>query len=594
MADLVPATPDGAMVPAGALPAANGSILSPLTDPAGGPVLTRLSAFTAQPAVRRVLPAFVGMAAVGGALLAWSAMSPDPQRTLYTQLGDSERASVAAALDQAAIAYHIDNTTGALTVAEGDFYRARMLVASDGALATPETGAQMLDNLPMGASRTLEGERLRAAREADLQMTIREIDGVESVRVHLAEGEKSVFVRDNVPPSASVMVRLARGRSLSDGQVSAIVNLVAASVPGLLPDAVRVVDQHGRLLSEGGGMDSDRLDLQARMEAKLREQVSQLLRPVLGEGNFTSEIQVDLNMDEVTRARESYDKDGVVRQESQAQSQSTGTTPAVGVPGVLANTPPPAAQAQPGAPQGTQPQPGQTPPTNGESSSTRTYELGREVSVANSAPGSIKRLSVAVAISADALKNAKAQDISDIEALVSAAVGADPQRGDVVKVVKRGFEPVSEEALPFYETGWFAMLVRNGAAVLAVLLVLLIGVRPMVKALRGDKAKPAKDKKAKKGKKASAEDDDDDDDEDADATAAVSGEEAAPAALPHRPAIPGIGEEIEALSRAELLTRQVSLAQRLVSEKPDSAVAALRQMLNEPPEEDDDDQQEAA
>lgn len=604
MADLVPAAPEGALVPAGGLPAPTGSILSPLTDPAGGPVLTRLSAFTAQPAVKRMLPAFVGLSAVGGALLAWSAMAPDPQRTLYTQLDDGERASVAAALDTAAIPYHIDNTTGALTVAEADFYRARMLVASDGAIASPETGAQMLDSLLMGASRTLEGERLRAAREADLQMTIREIDGVESVRVHLAEGEKSVFVRDNVPPSASVMVRLARGRNLSESQVSAIVNLVAASVPGLSPDAVRVVDQHGRLLSEGGGMDSDRLDLQARMEAKLREQVSQLLLPVLGEGNFTSEIQVDLNMDEVTRARESYDKDGVVRQETQAQSQSTGSAPAVGVPGVLANTPPPATQAQPGAPQGTQPQTGQTPPTNGESSSSRTFELGREVSVANSAPGSVKRLSVAVAISAEAMKNAKAQDIADIEALVSAAVGADPQRGDVVKVVKRGFEPASEEALPFYETSWFAMLVRNGAAVLAVLLVLLIGVRPMVKALRGDKTKPAKDKKARKGKKSR----DDEDETDETLAENAGGEDTArqigPDGQPllqsgsqapsYRPEIPGTGEQIAELSRAELLTRQVSLAQRLVSEKPDSAVQALRQMLNELPDESNETQQEAA
>jgi type III secretory pathway lipoprotein EscJ len=107
-----------------------------------------------------------------------------------------------------------------------------------------------LDSLPLGASRTLEGERLRAARQGELEMTIKQIDGVESVRVHLAEASKSVFVRDDAPPTASVMVRMAKGRKLADGQVSAIVNLVAGSVPGLSPDAVRVVDQHGRLLSD--------------------------------------------------------------------------------------------------------------------------------------------------------------------------------------------------------------------------------------------------------------------------------------------------------------------------------------------------------
>ena len=572
MADLVPAPAGGAQLPAAP------SLFAPFTDPAGGPVLTRLSAFTTQPAVRKVLPVFVGLAAIGAALLTWSAMAPDPQRVLYAQLGDSERASVAAALDQAAIDYRIDNSTGALTVAEGDFYRARMLVASDGALAVPESGAQMLDSLPMGASRTLEGERLRAAREADLQMTIREIDGVEGVRVHLAAGEKSVFVRDNVPPSASVMVRLARGRSLTDGQVSAVVNLVAGSVPGLSPDAVRVIDQHGRLLSQlGQGVDSDRLDLQARMEAKLREQVAQLLSPMLGEGNFTSEIQVDLNMDEVTSARESYDKDGVVRSETQQQSQSSTGGAAVGVPGVLANTPPPQTQAQPGAPQGTpgQAQGAQTPPpTNGESSSSRTYELGREVSVSNTGPGRVQRLSVAVAISAEAMKGANQQQIADLEALVSAAVGANPQRGDVVKVITRAFEVAPETALPFYETSWFAMLVRNAAAVIAVLLVLLLGVRPMVKAVRSDKVKGAKGKKGKKAKGAA---------EDEDEPAALE----APAIPAERPVIPGTEKEEEYVPRAELLNRQITLARGLVAENPGGAVQALRQMLNHMPTEDE-------
>ncbi|MCJ2186850.1 flagellar basal-body MS-ring/collar protein FliF [Novosphingobium beihaiensis] len=599
MSDLVPATPDGA---SGAGIPAPASMFAPLMDPAGGSVLTRLSAFTAQPSIKKILPAFVGLSAIGGALLAWSALSPDPQRTLYSQLDDSDRAGVAAALDQASINYHIDNSTGAITVADSDYYKARMLVASNGALATPASGDEMLDKMPMGASRTLEGERMRSAREHDLQLTIGEIDGVGSVRVHLAEGEKSVFVRDNVAPTASVMVRMKSGRQLSSSQVSAIVNLVAGSVPGLSPDAVRVVDQHGRLLSDSSsGVDSDRLDLQARMESKLREQVSQLLRPVLGEGNFTSEIQVDLDMSEVTAARESYDKDGVVRSESEQQSKTTGASQApVGVPGVLSNTPPAATQAAPAAPQGTQPQPAATPPTSGESSSTRTYELGREVSVSSNGPGSIKRLSVAVAISADAMKGSKPQDIKDLEALVSAAVGADPRRGDQVKIMTRSFEPVSEETLPFYETSWFAMLVRNGAAVLAVLLVLLLGVRPVIKALRGDK--PAKDKKAKKSKKGASDEDDDEDGENAESEGQQPGGaeglgpdgQPATASLIHPNSLLGAeGVEIE-MHRSDLLTRQLDLAQRLVSEQPASAVAALRQMLHEPPADEDEAKQEAA
>lgn len=533
---------------------------SPLSE---GSVLTRLSSMTQQPAVRKMLPVFIGLSAIGGAALTWSLMAPTPQRVLYAQLDDSERAGVAGALDGAQIAYRIDNQTGALTVSEADYYKARMLVAQDGALSTPESGDAMLEKLPMGASRTLEGQRLRSAREHDLQLTIGQIDGVEAVRVHLAEAERSVFVRDNVAPTASVMVRLRSGRNLSQSQVAAIVNLVAGSVPGLSPDAVRVVDQHGQLLSEGGNADNDRLDMQSRLEGKLREQVSALLTPMLGEGRFTTETQVELNMDQVTAARESYDKDGVVRTEQQQQSQTTGAGQAGGVPGVLSNTPPPATQAVPGAPQGTPtgaPGAPGAPPQNGESSSSKTYELGRQVSVSETGPGGIKRLTVAVAISADALKGAKAQEIQDLQALVSAAVGADTARGDTVKIVTRAFSPVAVEETPFYETDWFAMIVRNGAAVLAVLLVLLLGVRPMVGAMRGGKPK--------KGRKGEVQLDD-----------SLPTTTAALTARPEIGDIEGVAVEI---SRAELLARQLEIAQRLVAEKPDSAVIALRQMLSPP------------
>lgn len=579
MADLVPAP--AAYAGTAQLPA-TGSLFAPFTDRSGGSVLTRLGTFTAQPGVKKMLPAFIGLAAIGGALLAWATLAPSPQRVLYAQLDDSDRAGVAAALEQAGIGYRIDNQTGALTVGEGDFYKARMLVASDGALAAPESGDQMLDKLPMGASRTLEGERLRSAREHDLQLTIGEIDGVESVRVHVAAGEKSVFVRDNVAPTASVMVRLKAGRQLSASQVSAIVNLVASSVPGLSPDAVKVVDQHGQLLSQGGGAEADRIDLQSRLESKIREQVSGLLAPVLGPDNFTTEAQVALDMDDVTSARESYDKDGAVRSETQEQSQSTGSGPAAGVPGVLSNTPPPATQARPGPPQGTQPSPTATPPTNGETSSSRTYELGRQVSVANTRPGGIKRISVAVAIKADAMKGARAQDVQDIQSLVSAAVGADQQRGDQVKVVMRKFEPVGESATPFYEAPWFAMVVRNGAALLAVLMVLLLGVRPLIRAMRGDKPAPKK----RKGRKNSRLGEDGETEDGPDALGPIaerSLEALVPAgSLPLRPEIPGAdGLDID-LRRADLLSRQVNLAQRLVTERPDNAVAALRQMINEP------------
>lgn len=541
--------------------APGGSVLTALTNPSGGSVTDRLKAFTGQAAVRKTIPWFIGVAALGGVALTWSMLSSGTQRTLYAQLDDSERASVVAALDKAAISYKIDNQTGAVTVNEGDLYKARMTVAQDGALATPDSGDDMLNNLPIGASRTLEGERLRSAKERELMMTIAEIDGVESVRVHLAQGEKSAFIRDNSPPSASVMLKLARGRQLSDSQVTAITNLVASSIPGLSVDQVKVIDQHGRLLTaHAGSGDSDRLELQTRMEEKLRTQLNGLLTPMIGEGNFSAQIQVELDMDQVTSARESYEKQGVLRSETQQQSQSTAAVTASGVPGVLSNTPPPATTAQPGAPGQATVQQGAAAPgaapgapapqANGESSATRNYELGREVAVSNATPGKLKRLSVAVALSAAAMKGGKAGDADQIKQLVSAAIGADPARGDQVAVVVRKFDSVAEVGIPFYETSWFADVLRYGVGLLGVLLVLLLGVRPLIKAFRPDKA--AKD---------------------AGETGAVIG-----------PSLSGLGA-LPALAQMgpatdpEMLSRQVSLAQRMVEEQPESAVIALRKML---------------
>lgn len=548
MADLVPA---GAQSPQNTM-----GIISPLRDPAGGPMLARVGSFASQPAVKKTLPWFAGMAGVGLLALTWAIMSPAPQRVLYSTLDDGERASVVDALDAGGISYTIDNSTGALTVGEDDLYRARMLVASEGSLAAPETGAQMLDSLPMGASRTLEGDRLRAAQERELTLTIMEIDGVESVRVHLAKPEKSVFVRDDVPPTASVMLRLSRGRQLADTQVSAIANLVAASVPGLSIDAVRIVDQNGRLLLQARPGDADRIDLQARMEEKLRAQVEQLLSPMIGAGNFSSEIQVELDMSEVTSARESYDKDGAVRRETTQASQSNSPGGAVGVPGATSNTPPLDPQAVPGAPQGTPPAAAGAPGT-GESSTSRTFELGREVAVSNMGPGSLKRLSVAVALNQDALKGAKPADIKKIEDLISAAVGADPQRGDRVAVVTRPFTPAQEEESPFWEAPWFAMVVRNAVALICVLLVLLLAVRPALKALTGLRKDTVAENVEAEGE-----------------DQGVEGESSP---------VQARSPTHEPVQDGDALAQQIQLAQRIVREQPDDALLALRRMIGDEP-----------
>lgn len=533
---------------------------SPAPPPAGGwraALPGPLAELARQPALARALPMLGAAGALAAAGALYLALAEGPSRVLYTSLTDGERAKVVETLEAGGIGYSIDNATGALSVAEDDLYRARMLVASDAGIAAPEGASEMLDAMPLGTSRTLEGERLRLARERELMLTIREIDGIESVRVHLATPERSVFVREHSAPSASVMVRLVSGRSLAPAQVEAIVNLVAASVPGLSAEAVRVVDDNGRLLSDPRAQAGDPLVLQREHEAKLREQIDTLLLPLLGDGNYSAQVQVALDRSEVTAARETYEKEGVVRAESERAASRTGAAAPGGVPGVPANTPPPDATLVEGAPQPGQAVAAAAASTDTESATERSYELGREVAVTSTGPGGLTRLSVAVAVSAAALKAAAPMSAQQLESLIGAAVGADPARGDRIEVVAGGFEPASLDPPPFYETGWFALALRYAAALTAVLLVLLLAVRPMIGRLRArgehesDPGAPAP-------------------------LAFDNGEAATGGALL---ASPMSGPGGAALGD---LPRQVELARQLAASQPERAVEALQRMLEAP------------
>lgn len=507
---------------------------------------SRATAFVSQPAFRRALPALVAVGVVALVAALYLAIAQPPQRILYGALSDGERAKVVEALERGNISYMIDNTTGTLSVGEDDLYRARMLVASDAGLAAPQGASEMLDAIPLGSSRTLEGERLRLARERELMLTIREIDGIEAVRVHLATPERSVFIRENNPPSASVMLRLVSGRSLGQRQVEAIVNLVAGSVPGMTSDAVRVVDQNGQLLSSTRDETQDSLALQRDFEAKLQGQISGLLAPLLGEGNFSSQVQVELDQSEVTAARESYERDGALRSESE-RSSTRASADVGGVPGVTANTPPPAELVDE-APQATA-APEVAPQSDQEVARTRNYELGREVAVTSQRAGSLVRLSVAVAVGQQALGAAAPLTQEQLQNLIAAAVGADEARGDRVEVVVGVFEAVDMEPVAFYETGWFADILRYGTALIAVLLVLVLAVRPLLARMRLPGPTPVPPNEQ-----------------------VVDEKEQAREKLEAVAADPGSAQFPE----------KVQLARRFVSSQPDRAVEALQRMLAPP------------
>ena len=464
--------------------------------------LQQVRGVLAQPAVRRSLPMILMIALIGAAALAWMSLSSAPQKPLFTGLPDADKAAVTTALQAGGIASTIDEGTGALTVAEEDYSRARMLLAGQGLPKAAPGGYALLDQLPMGVSRAVEGERLRQARETELARSIQEIDAVAEARVHLATPEQSVFVRDQSAPSASVIVKLQAGRSLSDAQVSSIINLVASSVPGMKPDAVTIVDQLGALLSKSGSADAGetagdkRIAFQRRVEEKYRQQLTKLLTPLYGAGNFTAEVQAEVNLDETQATRESYDKQGALRAEtgSWTGNQKDGATTPGGIPGALSNTPPPAStleQPQPATGTGGETRPvAGGPGLNPEKQSDnyqRAYDLGREVSVTRNAPGSVRRLSVAVLLREPDKGRRTGAEVQQVTDLVKSAVGYDAGRQDQVTVISRKFagpDAAATVAGPaWYDNAWLPVLARNATAVLIALLVLFLGVRPLAKAL---------------------------------------------------------------------------------------------------------------
>jgi flagellar M-ring protein FliF len=371
-----------------------------------------------------------------------------------------------------------------------------MLLAQQGLPKSAPDGDAMISSLPLGASRAVEGERLRGAREMDLARTIEAIDAVEGAKVHLAVEQPSVFLRDRSEPAASVMLRLRPGRALSDAQVQAIVHLVASSVPGLAPDGVSVVDQAGRLLSSAGGdpvseASGKQLAIQQQIENRYAEALEKLLTPLVGAGNFTAEVHADVDFAEVQATRESYPKDtAVVRREegSWTTDSANGSTEPGGVPGALSNQAPPPADiaAQNSAtPPGAGVVAGGAAATGARTSENynRSYDIGREVSITKQPVGTVKRLSVAVALKEGSKKLSKTE-LATLENLVKGAVGFDQARGDMIALSARKFAEIDPEAAggpSWWEAGWVSMLARNLSALGIVALIVFGIAKPLMK-----------------------------------------------------------------------------------------------------------------
>ena len=396
--------------------------------------------------------------------------------------------------------YKIDHRTGLLLVESSKLYESRMKLAATGITNERSVGYEILDKeQSLGTSQFMEATRFKRGLEGELARSIASFNNIRNARVHLAIPKRSVFVRDTRHPSASVLVETSSSRPITREQVDSIVNLVAGSVAEMNKSHVTVVDQNGNLLSNNDETELDKMvskefEYSRKMEEVLNKRINSLLTPIMGAERFRSEVSADIDFTKTESTEESYNPDAQVLRSEQTLDEQRQTLVEGGIPGALANQPPDNAQVpeqagQAGADAG-------GVPTNIRSQKTRNYEVDRTISYTRNQQGSLKRLTVAVAI--DDIRTISPEsgevaftpwseaELERLTLLVRNAVGYSAARGDSVNVINTPFAPIIVE--PFvepqiWEQSWFWDLVWKGLAVLMAIIVIFTVIRPTFKNL---------------------------------------------------------------------------------------------------------------
>lgn len=461
----------------------------------------------------RPLLLLVGIAAAVAAGLGVVFWAKGPTYSLlYSGLAAGDLVEVQQSLKSAGIEHAADVARGTVSVPAERLNDARLALAAQGVLQSADGFNAMAKDSGFGVSQFMEGARYQHALETELARTIASLQPVAAARVHIAASRPSAFVRDRRNATASVFVQLKAGRRLESEQVTAIVNLVASSIPELKAQDVTVVDQAGRLLSQPES-DGDlaarekQFEFARRLEAEYTQRIEALLAPIVGEGRVRAQVVATVDMSVTEEAREQYRPDSqIVRSEQLAEESSRSGAGPNGVPGALSNQPPTPGSALPPGQGGVTPAAGAgadavagtAPPDNTSRQTTRNYEIDRTVAYTRQPAGRLKRLTVAVLVD-DILvpqqggkvgeQPLSVEQLARVTTLVKDAVGFDEARGDSVNVVNASFTAQAAEAigaddpLPVWQQPWVRELVKILAGAIIVIILMLAVVRPLVRSL---------------------------------------------------------------------------------------------------------------
>lgn len=432
------------------------------------------------PTRRWVSVGVAGAVFLGLLVVAFTLTGGGQREVLFSRLHATDAAEVLQHLEEAGIPYTLEQDLlgrAIISVPREHVYRTRIELAAQGIPRQGSVGFEIFDETQLGMTDDVRRINLRRALNGELERTIRAMDVVEDARVQVAIPEQKLFISQQEKPTAAVMLTLRPGFRLSAEQVRAIQRLVGATIEGLNPDDVFVVDNRGNPLSDqlsqlegASGLSTveKQILIQQALGNELTRQIRSMLESVFGVGRVEVMATVRLNFESVEEVVKAFEapngRSGIVRSEQLFEEFFNGTgqppTATGGVPGVESNIP---------GYVGTLPA--------GESEYSRTesivnYEINEIQTRRQVPPGAIRSISVGVWIDGNLTDE---QELSLANSL-AAALGLDPQRGDQVIVDSIPFASVETLATagPAGETAWglpqpYALAAAALLAILALL-----------------------------------------------------------------------------------------------------------------------------
>jgi flagellar M-ring protein FliF len=462
--------------------------------------------FTARQRATVIIAALGTLALLGTIIYAGS--QPE-YGVLFSDLRASDAQAVVEKLKAANVPYRLSSGGATVSVPAERVTELRLQMASAGVLTAGRVGFDLFDKTSFGATDFAQRVNYQRALEGELARTLEGIDEIESARVHITPPRESVFAEKDQPAKASVVLHVRQGRQVSRERTESIVNLLASAVEGLTPESVAVMDARGRLLTAmgrdqvgGAGAFNNQLEARQKLEMETAARIVSLLEPVVGAGRVRADVSADVDFSHVEQTDEKYNpQSAVIRSQQTSQETRNSTVNAIGgLVGARANDPalkatptpaPSGAQAAPGATASPTPQ---TPPLVGDqrTTSTTNWEIDKTVRRTVGGGGVLKRLSAAVVVDQKLVNGAPtargADELKKLQDTVAAAIGIDTARGDQLVVQSLAFEQTAEEAgkLPWYEKyrDLIGVGIKYGSFVLAALLLILFGYRPLRRALK--------------------------------------------------------------------------------------------------------------